>query len=87
MSTFETQFRPATAMFQIVAFLRAGDACLRAAANGVLAWPEKRRVAAAAFHDFETMSDRDLRDIGISRADLNRVAWGASDRHRELSWP
>jgi uncharacterized protein YjiS (DUF1127 family) len=70
-------------MLRIAAFLRAVDACVRAASNGVLAWLEKRRVAAAAFHDFETMSDRDLRDIGLSRADVNRVAWGASDRDRE----
>ena len=83
MSTFETQYRPAMAMLRIVAFLRAMDACLGAAANAALAWLEKRRVAAAAFHDFETMSDRELRDIGISRADVNRVAWGASDRHSE----
>ena len=52
---------------------------MRDAAKGLLAWLEKRRVFAAALHDFETMSDRDLRDIGLSRADVNRVAWGASD--------
>ena len=83
MSTLETQYRPAMATLRIVAFLRAMDACLGATANAALAWLEKRRVAAAAFHDFETMSDRELRDIGISRADVNRVAWGASDRQSE----
>lgn len=79
MSTFETQLRPEIAMLRIAAFLRAADGYMRDAAKGLLAWLEKRRVAAAAFHDFETMSDRDLRDIGLSRADVNRVAWGASD--------
>ena len=83
MSTYDTPYRPAMATLRIAAFLRTANACLRAAASGWSAWLEKRRVAAAAFDDFETMSDRDLRDIGLSRADVNRVAWGASDRHRE----
>ena len=43
------------------------DAFLSAAENAVLAWLEKRQVAAVAFHDFETMSDRELRDIGLSQ--------------------
>ena len=83
MSTFETQYRPAMASLRLFAFLRAVDAWLGAAGNGVSAWLEKRRVAAAAFDDFELMCERDLRDIGLSRADVNRVAWGASDRQRE----
>ena len=33
-----------------------------------------------AMHDFDTMNERDLKDIGLTRVDVNRVAWGASDR-------
>jgi uncharacterized protein YjiS (DUF1127 family) len=39
----------------------------------------RRRAAAAALAEFKRMSDRELRDIGLSRADIHRVAWGASD--------
>jgi uncharacterized protein YjiS (DUF1127 family) len=44
------------------------------------AWLEKRRIAAAALYDFGTMGERELLDIGLTRVDLHRVAWGASDR-------
>jgi uncharacterized protein YjiS (DUF1127 family) len=29
------------------------------------------------------MGERELRDIGLTRADLRRVAWGESDRFEE----
>ena len=83
MSTYQTQDRSAVALFRMAAIVRAADGRVRAAVNEFLAWLEKRRVAATAFHDFETMSERELRDIGLNRADVNRVAWGASDRQRD----
>jgi uncharacterized protein YjiS (DUF1127 family) len=43
------------------------------------AWLRRRRAAAAALAEFKLMSDRELRDIGLSRADMHRVAWAASD--------
>jgi uncharacterized protein YjiS (DUF1127 family) len=55
---------------------------LCAAANWLHAWFEKRRVAAAALRDLGAMTERELLDIGITRADVHRVAWGASDRVR-----
>jgi len=54
---------------------------VRAAAKWLDAWLERREVAAAALHDFGKMSDRDLKDIGLTRTDVHRVAWGASDRN------
>jgi uncharacterized protein YjiS (DUF1127 family) len=55
---------------------------LCAAANRLHAWFEMRRVAAAALRDLGAMTERELLDIGITRADVHRVAWGASDRVR-----
>jgi len=54
----------------------------RAAANRLHAWLEKRRLANAALHDLGAMTERELLDIGITRTDVHRVAWGASDRVR-----
>jgi uncharacterized protein YjiS (DUF1127 family) len=44
------------------------------------AWLKRWRVAEAALCAFETMSERELLDIGITRADAHRAAWGASAR-------
>ena len=71
----------AAALFLVASGAQAAARRLRAAANRWHAWLERRRVASAAFHDFRTMSDRDLKDIGVTRADVDRVAWGASDRY------
>jgi uncharacterized protein YjiS (DUF1127 family) len=83
MLTHERPYHSAAALLKVDAILRAANGFVRAMADEVSAWLEKRRLAAAAFHDFESMSERDLRDIGLSRADVNRVAWGASDRNRD----
>lgn len=84
MFTYDTQYRSATALLWVAAVMLAGARSVRAAAKRLDAWLEKRRVAAAAFHDFGTMSERELLDIGLTRVDLYRVAWGASDGKREL---
>ena len=79
-SIYDTQYRSAAALFLAATFMQAAARHVRAAAKRLHAWLEKRRAAAAAFHDFGTMGERELHDIGLSRADLHRVAWGASDR-------
>jgi uncharacterized protein YjiS (DUF1127 family) len=84
MSTYQTTYYSAVALFRIADVMHAAARQLRAAANSLHVWLERRRLAAAAFAEFETMSDRDLLDIGISRADMYRVAWGASDRNCNL---
>ena len=80
MFTYETRYRSAATLFLIAAVLQATARHVCAAARWLNAQLEQRRVAASAFHDFATMGERDLRDIGLSRADMHRVAWGASDR-------
>ena len=85
MFTYDTQYRSAAALLWVAAVMLAGARSVRAAAKRLDAWLEKRRAAAAAFHDFGTMSERELLDIGLTRVDLHRVAWGASDGKRELN--
>ena len=80
MTTYETQYFLAATLFGIAATMQAAAKRVRAAAKWMDGWLERRRVAATAFHDLGMMSERELIDIGLSRADVNRVAWGASDR-------
>jgi uncharacterized protein YjiS (DUF1127 family) len=82
MFTYETQYRSiaASSLFRLAALMQAAARCLRAAAKSLDAWLERRRVAAAARHDLGAMSERELFDIGLTRVDVHRVAWGASDR-------
>ncbi len=83
ISAYETQYRLPIMWFRLAAMLRAAESGVRAATKDMSGWVEERRLAAAACHDFETMSERTLRDIGLSRADVNRMAWGAPDRCRD----
>jgi uncharacterized protein YjiS (DUF1127 family) len=79
MSTYKTPYYSAAAAFRIADIMHAASRRVRAAGRSLHAWSERRRVAATAFDEFARMSERDLRDIGLSRADVHRVAWGASD--------
>ena len=60
--------------------LRAGARRVSAAAHELDAWLEARRLAADARRDLSEMSDRELRDIGLDRADLGAVVKGGSPR-------
>jgi uncharacterized protein YjiS (DUF1127 family) len=79
---YETPYRSRTAatLFIAAVALLAASRNVRAAARSLDAWLERRRVAAAALHDFGKMTPRDLLDIGLAPGDVYRVAWGASDR-------
>jgi uncharacterized protein YjiS (DUF1127 family) len=81
MTTYETRYFSAAALFGIAALMQAAARRVRAAAKWMDGWLERRQLAAAAFNDFERMSERELLDIGLSRAEVNRAAWGASDRN------
>ena len=85
MMTYDTQYRSAAALLWVAAIMLAAARSVRVAAKWLDGWLEKRRVAAAAFHEFGTMSERELLDIGLTRVDVQRVAWGASDGKRELN--
>jgi uncharacterized protein YjiS (DUF1127 family) len=82
MIMYQTQHRSAAALFLAAAAMQAAARHVHGAAKGLHAWLEKRRVAAAALDDFAMMSERELLDIGLTRVDVRRVAWGASDRCR-----
>ena len=77
-SAMQTQFHSAAALLQVAAAMAAAARRLRAAAKSLDAWLEKRRVAEAALHDLGGMSERELKDIGLTRVDVWRVAQGAS---------
>jgi uncharacterized protein YjiS (DUF1127 family) len=79
-SSHAARHRAARALYWVASIARASARGLYIAAGRVDAWLERRRVAAAALRDFRTMSERELRDIGLTRVDVHRVAWGASHR-------
>ena len=83
MFMYETQYRSAAALLRVAAVMHAGARHVRAAAKWLDGWLEKRRVAATALHDLGTMTERELFDIGLTRVDVHRVAWGASDRNHD----
>ena len=76
-STPGTTHRTAAVLHWVAGLARASSRALSSVALRLDAWLERRRAAAAAFHDFRTMSERDLLDIGLTRVDVHRVAWGA----------
>ena len=85
MRVYATEYRSAAALFRLAAAMHAGARGVFAAAEWLEAWFEKRRIAAAAFNDFSLMNERELLDIGLSRADRHRVAWGESDRRKKAA--
>jgi uncharacterized protein YjiS (DUF1127 family) len=85
MSMHESRYRSAAALLLVATAMRAGARQLFAAARRLQAWLDRRRAAEAAFHDFGTMGERELLDIGLTRVDVHRVAWGASDRNHDQS--
>ena len=44
--------------------------------NYLASWREHRRV----IKELNTLSDKDLRDIGISRSDIDRLVWLGEDK-------
>ena len=72
---------PATApLYGLAAFLRSAEHLIRASATRLDAWLAGRRTATRARRDLSAMSDWELKDIGITRVDVERVSWGASNR-------
>jgi uncharacterized protein YjiS (DUF1127 family) len=76
--SMRTQFHSAAALLQLAAAMAAAARRLRAAAKSLDVWLERRRLAAAALRDLGGMSERELKDIGLTRVDVWRVAQGAS---------
>jgi len=80
MSAYQNQYYSAVALFRMAAVMHTTAERMRAAAKSLHDWLERRRRAAIALDEFAAMSDRTLLDIGLSRADVLRVAWGGSER-------
>ena len=78
-----TPYRSAAALFLFADLMHAAAWRVRLVARRLHTWLEKRRIAISALYDLGTMSERELLDIGLTRVDVNRVAWGASDRPYE----
>ena len=55
--------------------------------NKVGRWAEvlrKRKNMNATMHELHKLTDAELRDIGISRGDIDTIARGVIDFHREV---
>lgn len=85
MLRYESSHPPAAALLWVSATLESVAVRVLILANRLHKWLERRRIAAAALHDFGMMGERELHDIGLTRVDVHRVAWGASDRDYRLT--
>jgi uncharacterized protein YjiS (DUF1127 family) len=83
MAKSSTPYRSAAALFLFADLMHAAARRVRLIARWLDAWLGKRRVAIRALYDLGAMSERELLDIGLTRVDINRVAWVASDRPQE----
>lgn len=68
----------AIAVYRVAELLFALARGMTAAARRLDAWLEDRRLRVAARVQLGAMSERELRDIGLTRADLDSVARGGS---------
>ena len=83
MSTQAIRHPEAALLHELAALLSTGARKVSAAAHALDAWLEARRLATAARRDLADMSERELRDIGLDRADIRRVVLGGSPRSTE----
>ena len=77
MSTFVNRNPFATPLFHFAAVLRVAFRRVQKVATRLNVWLEGRRVAASTLPMLNAMSDRELRDIGLTRFDVQRVANGS----------
>jgi uncharacterized protein YjiS (DUF1127 family) len=88
MSAYVARHPLATPLFQLAAVLHLAAHRVRAMAMRLNAYLERRRAAAAALLVLQAMSERELRDIGLTCFDVQRAAWGGSlvapDRNRTV---
>jgi len=80
VSTHAIRHPEAAVLHGVAVLLGAGARRVSVAAQELDAWLEARRLAAAAQRDLSEMSDRELRDIGLDRADVGNVLKGGSPR-------
>ena len=80
MTTQAIRHPEAALLHELAVLLRKSAGKVSVAAHDLDAWLEARRLAAAARRDLAEMSDRELRDIGLDRADIGLVVRGGSPR-------
>jgi uncharacterized protein YjiS (DUF1127 family) len=83
VSTQVIRHPEAAVLNELAVFLSKTARELATDAHNLDAWLEARRLAANARRDLTEMSDRELRDIGLDRADIRVVASGGSPRTME----
>jgi uncharacterized protein YjiS (DUF1127 family) len=71
------------ASFRCAAVMVALARCLRAAANWVARRLEEQRINASTRTDFLMMNERELRDIGLTEADVGRLPRRAWDPYMD----
>src|SRR5580765_3020096 len=80
VTTHAIRHPEAAVLHGFAVLLRTGANKVSTAAVRLDAWLEARRLAADAWRDLSEMSDRELRDIGLDRADVGMVVKGGSPR-------
>lgn len=80
MTTVAIRHREAALLYRLALLADAAARRLCIAARKLDIWLEARRTAATALRDLKQMSDYELRDIGLSRADIESAAKGRSPR-------
>ena len=83
MTTQAIRHPEAALLHELALLLRKSAQKMSVAAHDLDAWLDARRLAAAARRDLADMSDRELRDIGLDRADIGFVLQGGSPRSIE----
>ena len=80
MTTIAIRHREAALLYRLARVAHATARVLGIAARRLDRWLEARRSTATALRDLDEMSDYELRDIGLSRADIESAAKGRSPR-------
>ena len=78
MNTYTHRSLSVALLLHVSLILSLGARGIRTFAKALGAWHERRRAARVALQELNAMSDRELRDIGIARSDIEHVAAQAS---------
>ena len=74
---------PVAALLYLSLALSMSARRVRMFAKVVATWLERRRSVSAGLRELRSMSDRELKDLGIARSDIERIARDARwDRDR-----
>lgn len=82
-----TTYRSAEILFRAASAMQLAAQSLRALAERLEAWLDNRRAARRALREFSSMSDRELKDIGLTRSDTERVALSPAHDWHALELP